>query len=336
MANPKTTVLPPLAFGHLRSKVDLDLLQMQQRVSSITNWTSEYDVLDKVASFQHRTAVFATNDVRLIAVASTPTVMKVSSPDCTIAIPLHGSLQAWVGNRQFKVESSSHALYFPEGKRHAEGGVKSTLLISISRQRLLESARVMLGGQRLLDVDFDTPRILSTRHGTIDFLRMLEQLCGLIDQFGGHLELLNNFSPDETIVRVVVMMLAPELFFPEESDRRKNGKARVDVINFLCEFVAANSDQPINLTTLESVSGLSARVLQQEFKKRYACSPLQWVREQRLDHARQMLQIPSVITTVSMVAAQCGFDNLSDFAKRYLQRFKELPSETLRKSRSAN
>jgi hypothetical protein len=74
-------------------------------VSSITNWTSEYDVLDKVATFQHRTSVFATNDVRLIAVASTPTVMKVSSPDSTIAIPLHGSLQAWVGNRQFKVES---------------------------------------------------------------------------------------------------------------------------------------------------------------------------------------------------------------------------------------
>ena len=59
-------MLPPLFFGHMRSKIDLDLLEMQGRVNAITNWVGTYDVLGSPDYFQHRTAVFAGDSVRLI------------------------------------------------------------------------------------------------------------------------------------------------------------------------------------------------------------------------------------------------------------------------------
>src|SRR5450631_3882204 len=109
MAKPKS-FLPPLAFGNTRSKIDLDLNQMQHSVNSITNWVSEYDSLHHEQSFQHRTSTFVGNKLRLLAVTSTPTVMKVSAPDCTIAIPMEGDLAIWVGKKHFKIKSGEHAM----------------------------------------------------------------------------------------------------------------------------------------------------------------------------------------------------------------------------------
>lgn len=322
--------LPPLIFGHMRSRIDLDLLQMQDRVNRITNWVSEYDTLGKNSPFLHRTSVYAVNNVRLIAVASTPTVMKVCDPDCTIALPLRGALRMHVGSTILEAPTSELAMFFPEGNRHVEGDVKSVLLISISKQRLLHTAEVMLGKYKAHQLDLDTHRLLRTRHGAIDFVQILNQTCLLIDHLGGDPQLLKNFSPDENVVRAVVMMLSPGDFLDVESDIPRIGKSRNDVIDFLCDYVAANLDQTINLTTLESISGISGRVLQQEFKKRHHCSPLQWVREQRLVNAHSLLMHPTVDTRISTVAAMCGFNNFSEFAKSYAIRYGELPSETLR------
>ena len=323
--------LPPLAFGQNLSKIDLDLHQMQSRVNSMTNWVSEYDELNTDLEFQHRTSVFASEGVRLIAVSSSPTVMKVNDPDCTIAIPINGSIEAWIGNGHFEPETGKQAMFFPKGKRHAEGGTKSTLLISVSEQRLNETAQIMLGERHKDQFDIFTPRIVDTKFQNVDFRKIIGQFCTLIDQFGGDKNLLRSFSVDENIVRSVVMMLAPNQFFKDNSyERRVSSKN--DTIKFLCEFMSENLSQTINLTLLESVSGLSARMLQIEFQKAFQCSPLQWLKSQRLSVARQMLMNPKHGETVSRIAAECGYSNFSDFANQYFQRFAELPSNTLKRS----
>ena len=332
MAKPKITPIPPLAFGQLRSQIDLDLSQMQDRVNAITNWVSEFDILDQSYAFQHRTAVYSSHQVRVIAVSSTPTVMKVNDPDCTVAIPLYGGFETWVRAEHFEIGGAGCAMYYPPGKRHTEGGLKSNLLVSVSYERLIATAKIMLGMDAVEKLDIYTPRVLETAHGSIDLLKVVRQACHLIDQFQGNLGLLKNFSPDESIVRTVVMMLAPKHFFSETvlSELRPRNR----ILDHLCDYVSGNLDQTFNLTKLELVSGISARVLQLEFKKRYATTPLQWVREQRLSKAHELLNNPLISTTVSEVAATCGFDNFGDFAKRYAVAYGELPSQTLKKALS--
>lgn len=334
MAKPKSTTLPPIIFGQLKSQIDLDLFQMQIRVNAITNWVTEYDALNSTLPFQHRTAVFSSNGVRVIAVASTPTVMKVTDPDCTIAIPMFGALNAWVGGKHFTYAADSgQAMFHPPGKRHTEGGLKSTLLISMSPRRLTETVSAMLG-EGTAQVDLHTPRLLHTTHGSTDLLKIIHQACSLVDQFHGNFDLLKNFAPDESIVRAVVMMLAPELFFTGNASWDAMAQPRKRVLDYLCEYIVGNLDQPLDLSKLELVSGMSVRMLQLEFKKRYATSPLQWVRKQRLAQAREMLQCANHSTTISAVAVHCGFDNFSDFARRYAAVYHELPSETLKKALS--
>jgi len=191
---------------------------------------------------------------------------------------------------------------------------------------------VMLGEPALRHLDLDTPRILHTRHAHVDLLRVIYHTCTLIDQFEGNLDLLRNFTPDESIVRAIVMMLAPSWFFAAIESPLLHSASKEKQLTHLCEYITSNLDQPLSLTTLESISGLSGRVLQKEFKKTHDCAPLQWVREQRLAKARHLLNMPTAYTTVSSVAAQCGFDNFSDFARRYSLLYQELPSETLKKA----
>jgi len=324
-------ILPSLTFGYTRSKMDLDLVQMQERVNAITNWVSEYDILEPSCVFQHRTAVFSLNQVRVISVASTPTIMKVNDPDCTIAIPIYGNLQTWVGNRHYQYGPPKLAMFTPPGKRHSEGGMKSVILVSVSVKRLMESARVMLG-ENIGKLDIQTPRLLDTAHGKMNLLAVIHQACLLVDQFQGDIGLLRNFSPDETIVRAVIMMLAPDCFFSGNNIDAAVGHPKKRMLDNLCDYIVGNLDQPFDLTRLELISGMSARMLQLEFKKRYAATPLQWVREQRLIKAHALLRNPQMTTTVSTIAADCGFDNFSDFAKRYAAVFGELPSETLKKA----
>lgn len=297
---------------------------MQQTVNSITNWVSEYDQLNKSLAFQHNTSVFNCDGVRIISVASTPTVMKVYDPDCTIAIPITGSIKTSIDGKM-QLANVGDCIFFAPGKRHVEGGVKSVLLLSIPENQLLSVAASMLNKPLQLKT-----RVLSVQHGATNFLTLLLQLCALIDQFGGNLELLKNFSVKESLVRLVVIMIEPQ-YLSSLSIQTPSTPAKS--IDLLCEYISANLDQPLPLSTLEKVAGVSARTIQLEFQKKFRCTPIQWIRQQRINKAFVLLKNPTPTVNVSQVAAYCGYTNFSDFARHYAQQCGELPSETLLKNK---
>jgi AraC-like DNA-binding protein len=323
--------LPPLVFGNSRSKVDLDLNEMQQRVNSITNWVSEYDSLNHEHFFQHRTSIFLADNLRLLAVSSTPTVMKVNAPDCTIAIPMEGDLEVWVNNKHFKISAGKHAMFFPRGKRHSEGQIKSTLLISVDEDRLNQTARTMLADETFVNLDLSTPRALNLQLGSLDFSRIFKQLCILIDQFNGDESLLKNLGINESVYRILVMMFKTESFI-EQDENSKNKIVGTNKINMICDYIHDNLNSLITITTLENLSGLSARTLQYEFLKHFDCTPMQWAREQRLVAANQLLSNATPATKIGAVAAMCGFSNLGHFSTCYGKRYQESPSQTLAKA----
>jgi len=93
-------------------------------------------------------------------------------------------------------------------------------------------------------------------------------------------------------------------------------------------FMEDHLDQPITISEVTAHIGVSMRGLQLAFHKCYGCSPARWLRERRLELAHAALV--SGETTVTEVAFAWGFNDLSAFAKLYGERFKCLPSETLR------
>lgn len=96
------------------------------------------------------------------------------------------------------------------------------------------------------------------------------------------------------------------------------------------EYIEENWNQPITIEALAFVANTSARSLFSSFKKSRGCSPMSFVKQVRMRHAKAMLTTPEAETSVTSVAFACGFSNLGHFAKAYFQSFGELPSETLR------
>jgi AraC-like DNA-binding protein len=98
-------------------------------------------------------------------------------------------------------------------------------------------------------------------------------------------------------------------------------------------FIEANWDKPIRIEDLVDVTGTSARSLFRTFKKTRGCTPLEFVRSLRLEHARRMLEDRDKDTTVTDVANASGFGDPGHFAKEFQRAFGERPSTILARKR---
>lgn len=82
--------------------------------------------------------------------------------------------------------------------------------------------------------------------------------------------------------------------------------------------------QPLTLEELAKLSGRSLASFKRDFQQRYNSSPKKWINEQRLEHARLLLQHSG--NNVSEVALECGFENIPHFIKIFKQRFGFTPN----------
>ncbi|TCL71759.1 AraC family transcriptional regulator [Rhizobium sp. BK251] len=96
------------------------------------------------------------------------------------------------------------------------------------------------------------------------------------------------------------------------------------------EYIRANWYKPLTIEALAAVVNTSVRSLFHSFRRSRGISPIAFARRVRLAEARARLVAPGEDTTVTSVAFDCGFGNLSAFARYYQTSYGELPSETLR------
>jgi len=100
------------------------------------------------------------------------------------------------------------------------------------------------------------------------------------------------------------------------------------------EYIEAHWDQPITIEELARVTSASARSIFHQFKRSRGQSPMAFVKEVRLRHAREMLKRTDHGRSVTETAVACGFGNLGHFAGDYFKRFGERPSDTIKRSKN--
>ena len=142
---------------------------------------------------------------------------------------------------------------------------------------------------------------------------------------------LTRFGLDDVFYRYTVGLLCPTLTDPPAGSdtSASQGRRRVEA---LCAQVRECLPGAVTLSALERISGLSQRSLQLLFRKHLGCTPMQWVRQARLDRVRERLLQARFGDTVTKVALDCGFAQLGGFAQAYRERFGEQPSDTLRRT----
>ncbi|MBU2953764.1 helix-turn-helix domain-containing protein [Marinobacter sp. F3R08] len=102
------------------------------------------------------------------------------------------------------------------------------------------------------------------------------------------------------------------------------GKLSLRYRRLLQERVNAQLDQPLTLAAMASWVNLSPYHFARLFKATFGCAPYQYVQEQRLIRARDMLRLRD--NNITAIALTCGFNDSSQFSRAFKTRFGITPS----------
>jgi transcriptional regulator GlxA family with amidase domain len=97
-------------------------------------------------------------------------------------------------------------------------------------------------------------------------------------------------------------------------------------------FIEAHAADAITLDDIAAAARTPVRTLLDGFRRFRDSSPMQPLRNVRLNHARDRL-MSEQSASIASIALECGFGNLGRFARDYAERFGERPSETRASSR---
>ena len=94
----------------------------------------------------------------------------------------------------------------------------------------------------------------------------------------------------------------------------------------LSYFMETNFTQNMNLKTMAKQTGRSLSAFKSDFHKIFETSPKKWLIQRRLMHAHYLIQ--NATGSISDIAYQCGFENVSHFSKAYRSKYGMSPSES--------
>lgn len=102
----------------------------------------------------------------------------------------------------------------------------------------------------------------------------------------------------------------------------------IDELRIPVQYIKDNFHLDISIEHLADVAHLSVSALERRFKKHLVKTPKQFIRQIRLENARQLLVETNL--PISEVAYQCGFLDHSYFSRQFKLMFDELPSDIRR------
>lgn len=100
-------------------------------------------------------------------------------------------------------------------------------------------------------------------------------------------------------------------------------KAAIDYIN-------AYADRPLTSNDIARACGIAGRTLQNGFQQYLGKTPMQMLRDERLNRCRLEFSLGRDSAPVSEIAGKWGFSHPGRFSQYYKTRFGEAPSDTLR------
>lgn len=92
------------------------------------------------------------------------------------------------------------------------------------------------------------------------------------------------------------------------------------------EFIGANLQRPFDIEDAVALTGCSARTIYRSFRRHRGYSPLEFSKQRRLSKARELLCDGSRARSVTEVAYECGFNDLSHFSRDFKAAFGTKPS----------
>jgi AraC-like DNA-binding protein len=99
------------------------------------------------------------------------------------------------------------------------------------------------------------------------------------------------------------------------------------------DYIEDHLSESLTMTGIAAHVGVSVRSIQQGFRDELGVSPMEYIRERRLERVREELIDAAAGdgVTVTAIAERWGFNHLGSFAVTYRKRWGESPSQTLQR-----
>jgi AraC-like DNA-binding protein len=112
------------------------------------------------------------------------------------------------------------------------------------------------------------------------------------------------------------------------------GAAPAHTARIVADYCREHYAEPLSVADLAAAAHVSERTLFAAFRREFGTTPGRWLRDLRLERARDALQSRAEATGVAAVALDHGFGHVGRFAADYQRAFGEWPSDTLRRARA--
>lgn len=323
--------LPPLLIGDATAKQGQSFAELQESIEHDTpaGWSVEVAPTPQECPFKFNTVAVGDTDLLSYSViGSSYTNNRTAVP--VLCFPFEGDFNYHSGRQEITERAGKVASITAAGPLYdgvtAGGWFNRGVAFSPEPVRLAQTLRAMSGrsiDKSDADALLEVGRALPLQHRELNIFASFRHLMGLTNSLESRPDLLRLLSVEDLIYRHAALALRPDLFV-EGSAEKSNIQSRG--LDLACAYIETHFLEPIALSTLEAVSGLSARALQYAFRRRFECTPMAWLRDCRLEWARKQLLRPDATTSVTTVATACGFSNLGNFSRVYQARFGEKPS----------
>ncbi|MGO3891148.1 MAG: AraC family transcriptional regulator [Paenalcaligenes sp.] len=247
-----------------------------------------------------------------------------------LQLPVHGKEQLHLHNQRLDYGLTVAAIINPEQEfdmQHTD--TTNKLFVRINRRRLEHFFQQHY--QRPLQGNLHFSPLLSLQHDAGHSLWHMLQW-----QFSEASEGILFDRPD-ALQRLEETFLATLLeLWPHNQPLQMAGSITPHAIKKAKDHIAQHLEQTLTISQIATAADISSSSLYNGFKSFVGVSPMQYVKQQRLQHIHQLLlDADPTSTTVTELALQTGFCHLGQFSADYQRQFGIRPSVTLQQKCSA-
>jgi AraC-like DNA-binding protein len=282
-------------------------------------------------------SVIQVGDLKLLATRTTPCLSTEEGTGfSTLSMSYAGDTHEYKDGKIIQTIEPGDVHLSPRTGGIANVGYFSGIICQIEHSRLKRTIRAMKGEDTRIDLGepYVFHRKKTDQQGAATghlwaHLSYVDQVLRESDDLAAGLAL------DDQIYR----LLAVSVLQAEGGLEKAQKRLRLSTNNWthpldnLVDYIRANAHLNITLTDLEEQSHYSARHLQNLFKEKFSCTPMQFIRRERLSAAMEKLQTADHDDTVTKVARACGYRFISNFTTDFQREFGVAPSVVLRASR---
>jgi AraC-like DNA-binding protein len=201
---------------------------------------------------------------------------------------------------------------------------------TIRREALVAGHRALEGG--ITDVDLRFEPVVDVV--SLPMRALMQTFLTLHGRLG------KNVSQDDILFPLLEELLVYQLLsaWPRRG-ALASGRVRVGTsrhVRIAMDYIDAHIAERLTLAEVAKAARISVRALQVAFRNDLGTTPFSYIIDLRLDRAYADLVSQGSNQSVKVVAGRWGFVHMSDFTRRFRQRFGHVPSQTQWKSKIAS